>query len=69
MTIYVVLRESDMTEGRGPMVPDSYWVSRAKAKAYMNTKRGIMGRRPVNDNWEDSFSGGDWKIEKIKVEE
>lgn len=74
LTIFLVYRNVDMTEGRGPMVVDSVWVSRQKAIDYMNTKLGVMGRSPfytnhvtghVSKGWHDKEawpSGGDWEV-------
>ncbi len=48
--VFAVYRNSDMTEGRGPMVLDSLWWEWAEAVDYINGRRGVMGREPFNDH-------------------
>jgi len=44
-TVYVVYKNADMTEGRGPMVFDRVFARRESALAYVESKSGIMGRK------------------------
>lgn len=48
--VFVVYKNSDMTEGRGPMVMDSVWADKAEAEEYINTKLGVMGRSAIRDH-------------------
>ncbi len=57
MKIYIVERNADTTEGRGPMVIDSVWLDWNKAAAYIDDKPGVMGRRA---KWSESPD--DWRI-------
>ena len=43
MTIYQVLRNADMTEGRGPMLLDKAFTTYPAAYNYVQTKFGVMG--------------------------
>lgn len=77
--VFVVFKNSDMTEGRGPMVIDSIFESYEKACDYMNTKDGVMGRSGTYNNtvtghigegWQDKQSwpyGGDWQVKTYEV--
>lgn len=61
--VYLVYRNSDTTEGRGPMVLDSVWKTRNLAEDYMDTKPGIMGRHA---RWsQDKY--GDWTVQEQPV--
>ncbi len=63
MKIYLTQRNSDTTEGRGPMVNDRAFTTRQLAAEYIDSKPGIMGRM---GKWsEDKY--GDWKILEIEV--
>lgn len=62
-TIYMTMRNADMTEGRGPMVQDLCFSGRELAAEYIDQQPGVMGRR---GKWsEDKF--GDWKIQTLEV--
>lgn len=56
---YVVFRESDMTEGSGPFVIDSIWLTYKDAAEYIDQQPGVMGRIA---KWSEE-KYGDWKIE------
>jgi hypothetical protein len=62
--IYLVFRNDDMTEGRGPMVLDSIYSSKEKAETYANAQDGVMGRLSGGD-W--TKNGNDWKVETWEV--
>lgn len=63
MQIFLVYRNSDMTEGRGPMVVDCAFKHKEDAEAYIDMRPGVMGRR---DNWRLRKSG-DWEVRPIEV--
>ena len=67
MILFVVRKNTDMTEGRGRMEVESYWFDRNKAVEHMNTQPGIMGRKPRTGSWETEPYGGDWDIKPIEV--
>ena len=56
-----------MTEGRGPMVPDSYFLTKNDAIYHANLFSGVMGRQPPN-GWENSDMG-DVQVKPIIVYE
>ena len=62
-TVYCVYKNADMTEGRGPMLLDSIWASRALAEDYMDCHFGVMGRQ---ERWSKSTSG-DWEVREFRV--
>ena len=62
-TIFAVYRNSDMTEGRGPMIIDSLWSDLQEAKKYIDIQPGIQGRMA---KWS-TMKHGDWYIEELKV--
>jgi len=64
-TIYLVKRNSDTTEGRGPMVIDTAFFSRIEAAKYIDPKPGIMGR--LSDKGWSTEKYGDWMIEPLIV--
>lgn len=61
--VYLVRRNSDTNEGRGPMVVDSIWQTRESAALYIDYKPGVMGR---TEKWSDQ-DHGDWEIEEAMV--
>lgn len=63
MKIYIVKRNSDSTEGRGPMVVDSVWLSREKANDYIDDQPGVMG---VRQKWSH-MPYGDWTVTEIET--
>ena len=65
MQVFATYRNSDMTEGRGPMVIDKVFAHRHHAEAYIDTKEGVMGRY---QKWSAQLHG-DWEIKDIEVTE
>lgn len=65
-TVFVLKRNADTTEGRGPMVLHSVWGVEVEAKRFMDKQPGVMGRRA---KWSSGplASGGDWTIEEFPV--
>lgn len=63
MKIYQTMRNSDMTEGRGPMVADLAFTEREYAEDYIDSKPGVMGRRM---KWSEQ-DYGDWTIKEVEV--
>jgi hypothetical protein len=61
--VYLVYRNSDTAEGRGPMVLDSVWKTRKLAEDYMDTKPGVMGRFA---RWSRG-KFGDWLVDEQPV--
>ena len=49
MKAYIVLRNADMTEGRGPMILDNLFFDRDEALNYVLGKSGVMGRPLVDE--------------------
>jgi len=62
-TVYCVYKNADMIEGRGPMLLDSIWASRALAEDYMDCQPGVMGRQ---ERWSKSTSH-DWEVRVFRV--
>jgi hypothetical protein len=64
--VFIVKRNSDTNEGRGPMVIDSIWDEGAEDAAieYMDKQPGVQGRR---GKWSTE-KYGDWTIEKVVVQ-
>jgi len=65
MRIYLVFRNSDMTEGRGPMVFDSAFIKKENANNYVDTKPGVMGRKV---KWSEERYG-DWVVEESETKD
>jgi hypothetical protein len=63
MNIHLVFKNADMTEGRGPMIFDSAWLSEQAAKDYIDSKPGVMGRLA---KWSQE-KYGDWEVRTIKT--
>ena len=62
--VWVVKCNSDMTEGRGPMLLDSVWAdNREEVAAYIDGQPGCMGRM---EKWSEK-SYGDWTMERVPV--
>jgi hypothetical protein len=65
MHIYIPFYNSDMTEGRGPMVPKRFaFTTLAEAIKYINSQLGVMGRKPAGGSWGNE---GDWAIQEFPV--
>lgn len=43
MEVFLVYKQSDMTEGRGAMVLDSIWSTKVGAEMYCSYQLGVMG--------------------------
>lgn len=57
-TVFIVMKNADMNEGRGPNIIDSVWFFRERASEYIDIQPGVQGRRC---KWsEEKF--GDWYI-------
>jgi len=63
MKIFVAFKNSDMTEGRGPMIIDEMFMEREDAVNYIDSKPGVMGRRA---KWSEE-KYGDWMIKELYV--
>lgn len=62
--VYIVKRQSDTTEGRGPMAFDSVWADdREEVAAYIDDKPGVMGR---TKKWSEELHG-DWTMERYPL--
>ena len=65
MRIFMTQYNSDMTEGRGPMVNDKCFLHREHAVAYIDAQPGVMG---IKAKWSaEKF--GDWRIFEVEVVE
>jgi hypothetical protein len=58
--VYGLYYNSDMTEGRGPMLLHSIWDNWAECVKFMDKQTGIMGRKA---KWSTQ-KYGDWRIEE-----
>lgn len=63
MKIYQTYRNSDETEGRGPMVADMVFLHKEHAERYIDEQPGVMGCRA---QWSKQ-KYGDWEIKTIDV--
>lgn len=62
--VYLVFRNADMTEGRGPMVFDKKVFSSFETAAdYTDRQTGVMGRKA---KWSEQ-EYGDWQIRIAEV--
>lgn len=55
--VFVVFRNADMTEGRGPMVVDRVFKKFSDALTYMEGKSGVMGVKSPLKHWEQRTAG------------
>jgi hypothetical protein len=63
MIIWQTYRNADMTEGRGPSIPDLAFIHRQHAADYIDAQKGVMGCKA---KWsENTF--GDWYMKKVEV--
>lgn len=60
MKIYLVYKNADMTEGRGPMILDSVWLNKENADNYIDQQQGVMGREC---KWSEQ-EYGDWVVKE-----
>lgn len=63
--VYVVMRNSEMTEGRGPMVFHSLWSTKEVADHFIDEQPGVMGRK---QKWSQQ-KYGDWTVTPMPVYE
>lgn len=63
LIIYQTNRNSDTTEGRGPMVPDLAFTKRSLAETYIDGQPGVQGR---TGKWSQE-KYGDWNISEVEV--
>lgn len=72
MKLFLVYKNSDMTEGNGPMVVHSIWLSEKNANEFIDKQRGVMGRLPDIkwSEWPERYGyGGDWQVKPIETED
>lgn len=63
--VYAAYKNSDMTEGRGPMIMDRVFSKLNDANQYIDNKPGVMGR---TSKWStEKF--GDWEVRVLSVVE
>ena len=62
-TAFATFRNSDMTEGRGPMRLDRVFLNREHAASYVDEQPGVFGRR---EKWSEN-DNGDWEIHEIEL--
>jgi hypothetical protein len=67
ISIYEVVCERDMTEGRGGKEVVIRFMDEQEAWDYANSKSGIMGRRPSNGDWRTYSGGKDWDVKCVSV--
>ena len=63
MIIWQTYRNADMTEGRGPSIPDLAFLHRQHAVDYIDAQEGVMGRR---GKWSEQ-PYGDWYMKRVEV--
>lgn len=66
MKAYVARRNADTTEGRGPMIPDAYFLNKKDAEAHIDPQEGVMGRKAPSGRWSQERYG-DWDIVEVEV--
>jgi hypothetical protein len=66
VSVFEVLRNSDMTEGRGPMVYVATFTTNELAWEYANSQGGVMGRSNYGD-WRTYSGGRDWDVKEKHV--
>lgn len=66
LTVYQVMKQSDMAAGNGYMIPDLCFSTEQHAWDYVNQQTGIMGRTPNSGKWQ--LSGfKDWDVKEVRV--
>lgn len=63
MKVYMTQYNSDMNEGRGPMVNSVCFKNRKHAERYIDSQSGVQG---IRRKWSQE-EYGDWRIEEIEV--
>jgi hypothetical protein len=62
---FATYKNSDMTEGRGPMVLDKVYVNEEDAQNYILQQLGVMGRKPEPGyGWTRM---GDWVVKPLYI--
>lgn len=61
--IYQTMYNSDMTEGRGPMVAGPAFYHKTHANEYIDAQPGVMGRKV---KWSEQ-EYGDWIVREVHV--
>jgi hypothetical protein len=64
-TVYATYRNSDMNEGRGPMVMDKVFTEERDAQEYINQQPGVFGRHPEH-GWQNSGLS-DWTVKSLII--
>jgi len=67
LTVYMVKRQSDMTEGRGVMLSDKCFLKEDDAWEYADTKAGVFGCKPKSGSWRDEPNNYQWMVEPVEV--
>jgi len=80
MKIFLVYRNSDLTEGRGPMVLDKIFLDRERSIKFALKQPGVMGITG-RQNWLDKAKlvkllgtdayklvDGDWEVYQVEIE-
>lgn len=65
MEVFVVMKNTDFTEGRGPMVIDRAYTNRTYAHDYIMAQEGIYGSPQRYEPKYDSYNG--YSIRTLKV--
>ena len=64
--VFVVMKNRDFTEGRGPMVPtDLCFDNEESAWEYCNTQTGIYGSEVPTGGWQTAR--GHWEVKSFTV--
>lgn len=66
MTVYGVYRNTDMTEGRGPMVLDRLFLYEEMAQMYADSQLGVMGYKPKGGSWA-KIPHAEWQVRPLGV--
>lgn len=67
MQVWATWRNSDMTEGKGPMVMDKIFMEQKDAHEYIDGQEGVFGRKPEH-GWQNSDMG-DWQVKPLFIME
>jgi hypothetical protein len=66
LKVWGTYKNSDMIEGKGPMVLDKIFMNEDDAHAYINGQEGVFGRKPPEHGWQNSRLG-DWEVKPLVV--
>lgn len=67
MQVWATWRNSDMTEGKGPMVMDKVFMEEKDAHEYIDAQQGVFGRT-AEHGWQNSDMG-DWSVKPLYIME